>query len=122
VTGALTITEHVNNEGERVAIVTPTLGDYKGQEVLVIIDDEDQGGTAAPMLFDESTARWLLRHILSRVVSPDMLAEIARLRRYSQGDDDGVIDDNAVMAVAQFFEEHMAVSWDHVLRRVAGRD
>lgn len=56
---------HVNSEGERIEIVPSTAPAFRGQPLLVIVDDPPpQGsGVRAPMLLDEGTRRWLLEQL-----------------------------------------------------------
>jgi len=58
----LKLSEWINGELEKISIVVPMDGKFKGKPVLVIHDDGIHG-TQAPMLFDTGTQNWLLKRI-----------------------------------------------------------
>ena len=55
--------EWINSELEKMSIVIPVSGSFSGKPVLVIHDNDFEGGTKAPMLFDRGTQNWLLIQI-----------------------------------------------------------
>lgn len=57
---------HINSQGEKIEIFRVEKGEFKGQNVLIMHDDEDVSNTRAIMLLDESTVNWLLEHLTKR--------------------------------------------------------
>lgn len=53
-----TVSHHRNSQGEEIAIERVEGGEFAGQLLLVMYDDPPMR-TAAPMLLDEETKRWL---------------------------------------------------------------
>jgi hypothetical protein len=54
-----TITSCRNSQNELIKIVEVTSGQFEGQHLLVIVDDDSEGGTQAPHLLDAQTIQWL---------------------------------------------------------------
>ncbi len=52
-----------NSENEKISIAYSDNGEFAGQPILIIHDDEDRFGRSAeaPMLLDEPTINWLER-------------------------------------------------------------
>lgn len=57
--------EHVNREGERIAIHKMDKGIFKGQYILNVYDDPPPKGSGvrAPMLLDYGTQQWLKKQL-----------------------------------------------------------